>query len=832
VLVTGEDDTDDAEKGMLLKYDGTSGAMVWSKSYDSLRGLDGAEADADTETVYVTGKLTGTGVDPFGTNDPLTASQGDAIVAALDVSGNDGPVAKWIVQIGQGEGASVRSHGDYLYAHGSLSGVASTIGACSLSGTLKGYLIKLNKATGACVWAKDVFAGRNPSAVSDGNHVWTFGSLRDNAKPISAEHSVYLTSTAPSAEQVVVAKYDATDGAGQWAEAILGDARDNVGGYSANGQGSTMTPSGPIYVGYTESNTISLGGLTINNLQHRDVLGDAAPVPGNNNGPNGKGSRAFFSMLISKTDKPPPCIESCEAPGGVVSAATTTIASGQCYAHGECLADGVISSRVSFSCFKCDAAGDQKALSGQATKDPIDGFCYVDNECIRTGEVRDEYQNRNEPSVCEWCDPAVDKHDWSLKSGFVHDRKFAQEDEDGQRGWGRRLQAGEAGQANDFGMLFEKESNGCQILPAMTKPASPSADLTAALVAPTSSAIVDVATLASGAIAAVRSATSTNQHAEIAWAHYIGDCAGDPCPNTPGALADVMGQESEFDTHLHYGDSVARVKVQQGLAMLIAALADPASEDAHIADLKKDIVAHMLIPYYQGAIKSAHRIVSAADDAKANKAKDDGKVYWSVIDNAVGGDGGDFMPAADRNYITSLFDTSAAVSDSFAYCAVSDRLLNNLPPASNLQYVNYVRQGTMDTIAGDSVVGDVAHVSKYDVGWHKVKDDGYVTLEGAPETPCKMPPPPPSPPPPPPPPSPAPPSDPPVSSTSNSLSDGEIAGVAVGAALGAIILLLVVALVLRAFLFKEAKPIFTCLEAKETKETTKTPAASADPSKV
>ena len=120
--------------------------------------------------------------------------------------------------------------------------------------------------------------------MTDGNHVWTFGSMRESNAKISAEHSVYLTSTARSAEQVVVAKYDATDGAGQWAEAILGDARDNVGGYSANGQSSTMTPSGPIYVGYTESNTISLGGLTINNLQHRDVLGDAAPVPGNNNG--------------------------------------------------------------------------------------------------------------------------------------------------------------------------------------------------------------------------------------------------------------------------------------------------------------------------------------------------------------------------------------------------------------------------------------------------------------------------------------------------------------------------------------------------------------------
>ena len=266
-----------------------------------------------------------------------------------------------------------------------------------------------------------------------------------------------------------------------------------------------------------------------------------------------------------------------------------------------------------------------------------------------------------------------------------------------------------------------------------------------------------------------------------------------------------MGQE--FDTHLHYGNSVARVKVTQGLSMLIDALADPASEDAHIADLEKDIVAHMLIPFYQGAIRSAHRMDSGADTAAKATAKAEGKAYWSVIDNAAAGDGGDFIPAADRNYITSVF--SSAVGDSFAYCAIWERLREKLPPASNLEYVNYVRQGTMATIAGDSVV----HMTNKDLG----------TLKGAP-TECVMPPPSPSPPPPPPKVLKITESEANVEE-SDSLSDGEIAGVAVGAALGAIILLLVVALVLRAFLFKEAKPIFTCLEAKET---TKTPAASAD----
>ena len=112
------------------------------------------------------------------------------------------------------------------------------------------------------------------------------------------------------------------------------------------------------------------------------------------------------------------------------------------------------------------------------------------DECVPTSEMRLNYQSNNQPSVCEWCDPAVDANDWSLKSGFVHDRDFAQiEKAKPGRSYGRRLQAGEAGEANDFGMLFEKESNGCQIMPEMTMPASPSTDLTAALGGATSGAV-------------------------------------------------------------------------------------------------------------------------------------------------------------------------------------------------------------------------------------------------------------------------------------------------------------------------------------------------------
>merc|ERR1712021_255987 len=59
-----------------------------------------------------------------------------------------------------------------------------------------------------------------------------------------------------------------------------------------------------------------------------------------------------------------------------------------------------------------------------------------------------------------------------------------------------------------------------------------------------------------------------------------------------------------------------------------------------------------------------------------------------------------------------------------------------------------------------------------------------------------------------------------VADPDSGLSEGEIAGVAIGAAVGGIVLLGIVGLILRSLMFKEAKPVFTCLE--------KAPAAKKD----
>ena len=223
VLATSDERFDNVYSGKLLKFEGTSGAKVWDMTYDSVSYMYGLEGDADTEVAYVTGKFQGTNVDPFGTGTALTSTNGDAVVAALDVSGADGPVAQWVVQIGRGEGASVKSHGNHLYVYGKLS-VATTVGSCSLTGARGGYLIKLNKADGACVWAKDAPVGRGATAVTDGTSVWTFGSFAEKVE-YDSEHTIYPTTKSSDA---FVAKYSAADGTGQWAAAIGGTGSDDV----------------------------------------------------------------------------------------------------------------------------------------------------------------------------------------------------------------------------------------------------------------------------------------------------------------------------------------------------------------------------------------------------------------------------------------------------------------------------------------------------------------------------------------------------------------------------------------------------------------------------
>merc|ERR1711865_70345 len=170
------------------------------------------------------------------------------------------------------------------------------------------------------------------------------------------------------------------------------------------------------------------------------------------------------------------------------------------------------------------------------------------------------------------------------------------------------------------------------------------------------------------------------------------------------------------------------------------------------------------------------------------------------IDAAVGS-----FAASDRAQLAAMFAPAASAPTHYNnFCTVQALLLRNLPGGSNLVYGS--DQVGVDTWTPkeneDGVRVDAQHVTAKDVGVLKVS----LQTDGGEKDCSTMAMPPPSPPPPK-----AKINDAQESSDS-SLSDGEVAGVAIGASIGGIVLLGAVGLILRSIMFKEAKPVFTCLE--------------------
>merc|ERR1740130_2061172 len=145
--------------------------------------------------------------------------------------------------------------------------------------------------------------------------------------------------------------------------------------------------------------------------------------------------------------------------------------------------------------------------------------------------------------------------------------------------------------------------------------------------------------------------------------------------NTPSASADATAMA--FETVLYYGQAMARVKVQQGLVILKAELNNGALGATALADLKQDIVAHMLVTTYQSAIHAAYQMgLGGADVATAQAAATDA---WSLIqDNWAGSQD-------DKGRLASLFDVQTPPTGQH-YCTASVLLTRNLPASSSNHY--------------------------------------------------------------------------------------------------------------------------------------------------
>ena len=226
-------------QGVLAKYDGATGSSVWVHDFnDDVSVLNHLEVVG--ETAYLTGRLryyTRSWPDPFNTGTYVntgTYGEYDAFIASLDVGGASGFVANWVVQVGPGRGRSVTVVGEHLYVAGDLFGPSTIGGVCNMTGEFGGYLAKLSRATGACIWARDTPPAVR--AVSDGSHVWTSHNSRGDPMAFDATHTVSIIGS----WDAFIGKYQASDGIGLWAAAIGG-----IGTDTAND--AAMTPTGPVF---------------------------------------------------------------------------------------------------------------------------------------------------------------------------------------------------------------------------------------------------------------------------------------------------------------------------------------------------------------------------------------------------------------------------------------------------------------------------------------------------------------------------------------------------------------------------------------------------------
>ena len=181
-----------------------------------------------------------------------------------------------------------------------------------MTGKFGGYLAKLSRATGACVWARDTPPARD--AVSDGSHVWTLHDREYGPVAFDAAHTI----SSIGSSDAFIGKYQASDGIGLWAAAIGGTGPDQV--YAA-----AMTRTGPVVVGTSNSEAISVGRLTINNLQHQREEAESGVDEASS------GYKTLLAIKLSLSDELPACILSC--PSGELTGLGTTIASDSCYVN-------------------------------------------------------------------------------------------------------------------------------------------------------------------------------------------------------------------------------------------------------------------------------------------------------------------------------------------------------------------------------------------------------------------------------------------------------------------------------------------------------------------
>jgi len=185
------------------------------------------------------------------------------------------------------------------------------------------------------------------------------------------------------ADDLFVAKVDATDGDGVWAINGGGDGMEYFWGMG-------MDAAGGIYIsGYSRSTTFVFGEQSMANAMSSLNGGD--------------GQNTIYTIKLSSTTTMPSCLSSCSLP--------LSPAAGTCFIDHHCIADGTQSTYGAHQCFTCNSSANALGWSGPDTS----AHCFIGGQCIADGTARPGTGYRAPPSACEYCDASRSTTAWSRR---------------------------------------------------------------------------------------------------------------------------------------------------------------------------------------------------------------------------------------------------------------------------------------------------------------------------------------------------------------------------------------------------------------------------------
>jgi hypothetical protein len=367
-------------QGVVHKYNGMTGALMWERTWAGLTSMDGVVVDSSNE-IYVAGVFSGT-ITIGGQVASQTANgRGSSIMIKLSMDGTP-RYAKTIGSGSPGSHTPLAIKGDHIYMTGSNSAADSALG---LSGSQGGYMVKMNKNTGNHVWAVDMPSSRSVSVNRAGDSLLAFNRFSRTTQ--LAGSSVTLRSR--GSFDVMLLGMSAADGSGVWAEDFGGEGFD----YPWTAEFSPLDDT--FFVsGNTASHNITFGDQTHVGVQHRSAGGD--------------GTWQLFFAKFSEAGTRPSCVTSCS---GSNMARTRTVTSGHCFIDHKCYSHNEASpygSNAQTCNDRCMANTNQFEWTGQAT---IDNRCTIGGSCYNANAV-------NPSASCQRCVPSSSTSDWTTNSGY------------------------------------------------------------------------------------------------------------------------------------------------------------------------------------------------------------------------------------------------------------------------------------------------------------------------------------------------------------------------------------------------------------------------------